>query len=123
MLSSLVVTGQERGAPKAAVSPFGGAAKAPAGPANPFGSSSSPRPFIEPSGMSPDMQQYPMSTEPWWKQITLTQVVRSPRFSLHVHQSPRLEYRTMACSIIVALRRDIHVLNGWDTSDLDIARL
>lgn len=59
------------------MSPFGGAAKAPSGPANPFGSSSSPRPFIEPSGMSPDMQQYPMSTEPWWKQITITQVVRA----------------------------------------------
>ena len=75
----ILCAGQERGAPKpAAVNPFGGAAKAPAGPANPFGSSSSssPRPFLEPNGMSPDMQQYPMSTEPWWKQITVVQLVR-----------------------------------------------
>lgn len=81
-----VVTGQERGAQKPAVSPFGAAAKAPGGPANPFGSSSSmsPRPFMEPDGMSPDMQQYPMSTEPWWKQITLVQVVRALSAALNV---------------------------------------
>ena len=70
--------GQQRGAPKP-VSPFGSAGKAPSGPANPFGTSTSTsaRPFIEPSGMSPQMQPNPLSTEPWWTKISLGQVVRS----------------------------------------------
>jgi len=75
-------TGQERGAAKPAVSPFGGAAKAPSGPANPFGSGSSRQPFIEPSSMSPNMQPRPLDTEPWWKKITLVQVVITLSFTL-----------------------------------------
>ena len=68
--------GQQRGAPKPVASPFGSAGKAPSGPANPFGTGTSARPFIEPSGMSPQMQPNPLSTEPWWTKISLGQVVR-----------------------------------------------
>ena len=96
-----VSAGQERGAVKPAVSPFGGAAKAakPAVQANPFGSSSSisPRPFKEPDGMSPDMQQYPISEEPWWKQITVVQLVRP----FHHHNCELLNSCTLYYNIII----------------------
>lgn len=60
-------------------SPFGGAAPA----ASPFGAAPSASPFgaqrklMEPEGLSPTMPAMPVSKDPWWKKITLTQVVRN----------------------------------------------
>lgn len=65
-------------AAKTPVSPFGPAS---AGAASPFGTpglgaaSSSRRPFGEPAGLFPGMAPAEIKEEPWWTQITLTQVV------------------------------------------------
>ena len=57
--------------------PFGGGAvEAPLSSASPFRSApSSRKPFQEPSGLSPDMEISPISDVPWWRSISLTQVV------------------------------------------------
>lgn len=63
---------------KPTASPFG-KAKAPLGAASPFVPTRE-RPFKEfnePRGLSPDMEMAPLEDEAWWKNISLTQVVRS----------------------------------------------
>ncbi len=63
---------------KPTANPFGVASKAPLSDASPFAPTRE-RPFKEfkePSGMSPDMEMAPLEDEAWWKNITLTQVVR-----------------------------------------------
>jgi hypothetical protein len=61
-------------------SPFGAAAAKPK--PNPFGTSSSVKPFIEPSGLSPTMKPEPLDQTPWYKKITFGQVVVVISFSL-----------------------------------------
>lgn len=66
-------------------SPFGGGAvKSPLGSQSPFGGPSSRKPFQEPSGLSPDMEISPISEVPWWRSITLTQVVIALSFTLTI---------------------------------------
>lgn len=56
---------------KTPVSPFG-----PSGGASPFGTpGTSRKPVIEPMGLSPDMQPADIEQTPWWKKITVTQIV------------------------------------------------
>ena len=64
---------------KPTADPFGSASKAPLSAASPFAPTRE-RPFKEfkePSGMSPDMEMAPLDDDAWWKNITLTQVVRA----------------------------------------------
>ncbi|KAK9816950.1 hypothetical protein WJX72_007333 [[Myrmecia] bisecta] len=66
--------------PKAAAPSAAG--KSPPGRANPFGGSVAKKPFNEPVGLSPGMQPADMDEEPWWKKITVAQVVIVVSFTL-----------------------------------------
>jgi hypothetical protein len=67
--------------------PFGGGAiESPLSGQSPFRSAPSARkPFQEPSGLSPDMEISPISDVPWWRSITLTQVVSACFDRSYIH--------------------------------------
>lgn len=58
-------------ADKTKMSPFGPTSTA----SNPFESTPTKRSPLEPKGLSPSMEAVPVDSTPWWKKITLTQVV------------------------------------------------
>ena len=60
---------------KASSSPFGGSGQGSKRAANPFGPDSRTKPFIEPANLSPTMKAIPVDDTPWYKKITLGQVV------------------------------------------------
>ena len=63
---------------KSTASPFGAAGqKSSKRAANPFGTSESSisKPFTEPENLSPTMKPIPVDDTPWYKKITLSQVV------------------------------------------------
>lgn len=64
---------------KATTSPFGGSSPKAA---NPFGPDSRSKPFIEPADLSPTMKAIPIDDTPWYKKITLSQVVIVISFTL-----------------------------------------
>lgn len=60
---------------KSTSSPFGGSGSGTKRAANPFGPDSRSKPFIEPANLSPTMKPIPIDDTPWYKKITLGQVV------------------------------------------------
>ncbi len=58
------------------MNPFGPSTSSPT-PASPFNSSMQRKPFGEPAGLSPEMQPIAIDETPWYKKITLAQVVRA----------------------------------------------
>ena len=61
---------------KSSSSPFGDSSQKPAKKvANPFGPDSRSKPFSEPAELSPTMKAIPIDDTPWYKKITVAQVV------------------------------------------------
>jgi len=61
---------------KSSSSPFGDSSQKPAKKvANPFGPDSRSKPFSEPADLSPTMKAIPIDDTPWYKKITVAQVV------------------------------------------------
>ncbi|KAL3152239.1 hypothetical protein ABBQ32_001321 [Trebouxia sp. C0010 RCD-2024] len=67
--------GEGRDRSKPTSSPFGGSSQGAKRAANPFGPDSRSKPFIEPANLSPTMKAIPIDDTPWYKKITLGQVV------------------------------------------------
>lgn len=74
--------GEGRDRSKPSSSPFGGPSQGAKRAANPFGPDSRPKPFIEPANLSPTMKAIPIDDTPWYKKITIGQVVIVISFTL-----------------------------------------
>jgi hypothetical protein len=92
-------------------SPFGSVyTKSPRGPANPFGgATSSPKPFNEPSGLSPELEADEYDEEPWYTRITFGQVVRDQTGAL-VAQHHVLHMRLLTVKLCFC------VDSSWDSA-------
>lgn len=75
--------GEARDRSKSTASPFGGSGQSKRA-ANPFGTSqsSTSKPFTEPENLSPFTKPLPVDDTPWYKKITLSQVVIVISFTL-----------------------------------------
>ncbi len=68
---------------KSSSSPFGDSSQKPAKKvANPFGPDSRSKPFSEPADLSPTMKAIPIDDTPWYKKITVAQVVSITELSM-----------------------------------------
>lgn len=75
--------GEGRDRSKSSSSPFGDSTQKPAKKvANPFGPDSRSKPFSEPADLSPTMKAIPIDDTPWYKKITVAQVVIVISFTL-----------------------------------------